>query len=345
MSKNTLLKEYFKRGYSIIPVGNDKKPLIKWKPYQDRKATQEEIYSWSFDYPGFNVGVVTGKISGLYSLDFDTPESYKAFPDELKSTTQTQTARGYHLLYSADQRLQGQNLIINDHKVEFKGQGQYSIEPSSIINGYPYKFITPLTDLKKLPSFIEDLLYQANDREAIRWTYKGKQDCVRQILEKELLPGERENTFFILKNLLLQGRNTKEYIRRIMISKNKALKDPLPESELMAILKQEPYKVSCSTVKGSLPYIDCKSCKYYKEVRMKIQIPDLWDIARKDFTSAEKSVMLEILAKQILDERNNRPTTKTINQINKTELARTLKVSRQAIYDAINSLKKKGIFQ
>ena len=30
-------------GWSIIPVGNDKKPLIKWKEYRSRVATQDEI--------------------------------------------------------------------------------------------------------------------------------------------------------------------------------------------------------------------------------------------------------------------------------------------------------------
>jgi len=343
MLKNTLLKEYLERGFSIIPVGDDKRPLVNWKQYQDRKATQEEVYNWSFDYPDFNIGIITGQVSGLYSLDFDTQESFNNYPDELKNTTLTQTARGYHLLYSMDQGLQGQNLIINDHRVEFKGQGQYSIEPQSIINSYPYKFLTPLTDLKRLPSFIDDMLHLVKEREAteaIKWRYNGKQDCVRQILSKELLPGERENTFFILKNLLLQGRNTKEFIKGLMIRKNKALKTPLQESELIAILEQKHYEVSCNAVKGSLPCIDCKGCKYYKEVidKMKINLPDIWDINRKNFTETERRIMIEILTMQLQDK------NPTIKGINKTELSKTLGVSRQSIHYSISSLTKKGIF-
>jgi len=343
--KDELLKEYLARGFSILPIRNDKRPyLTHWKQYQHRRPTSDEVKSWSVNYPDFNIGIINGKISGLVSLDFDTPESFKHFPDELKNTVQTQTARGYHLIYLNDQAIKSKVLNINKYTVELKGEGAYTIEPYSIINGFEYKFINPLTDLKSLPTYIEDLLHREREFNDFKgWKYQGKQSCIGQILKRELIPGERENGFFILYNLLLKNNN-EQYSKQIIRKKNKMLTDPLPESELIAIFKQPYNKLGCNAVKGFLPYIDCTGCIYYKKgVTMKI--PDIWDINRGNYTHTERRIMLEILTKQLLDEENNRPTIQTINQVNKTELSKTLKVSRQAIYDAINSLKKKGIFQ
>jgi hypothetical protein len=58
-------------GWSVIPVGIDKKPLIAWKEYQSRKATRDEITKWLQDFPNANLGVVTGEISGITVVDID----------------------------------------------------------------------------------------------------------------------------------------------------------------------------------------------------------------------------------------------------------------------------------
>jgi len=58
-------------GWSIIPTGLDKKPLVPtWKPYQTRKATDAEVRSWIGLHPA-GWAIVTGEISGLIALDFD----------------------------------------------------------------------------------------------------------------------------------------------------------------------------------------------------------------------------------------------------------------------------------
>lgn len=63
--------QYLSYGWSVIPVGPDKRPLIPWEPYQHRLATEEEIKSWYKKFPKAGVGVVCGKISGLVVLDID----------------------------------------------------------------------------------------------------------------------------------------------------------------------------------------------------------------------------------------------------------------------------------
>ena len=56
---------YRDKGFSVIPVKGNKKPYIPWTEFQERKATVEEIEQWWKKWPGANVGIVTGKISGV----------------------------------------------------------------------------------------------------------------------------------------------------------------------------------------------------------------------------------------------------------------------------------------
>jgi predicted P-loop ATPase len=58
-------------GWSIIPVGLDKKPLVsRWKPYQKRQPTEDELRAWTRSNPSA-WALVTGIISGRITLDFD----------------------------------------------------------------------------------------------------------------------------------------------------------------------------------------------------------------------------------------------------------------------------------
>lgn len=71
--------EYAARGWSIIPIGGQKKPLLSeelggWKEFQSRRATEDEIKAWWQKWPNANVGVVTGAISNLIVLDCDARE-------------------------------------------------------------------------------------------------------------------------------------------------------------------------------------------------------------------------------------------------------------------------------
>lgn len=72
----TLLKEAHERGFSIIPVLRDKRPMFSWKPFQERRATVEEIRKWWARKPA-GWAVITGAISGIVILDFDGDEGLR----------------------------------------------------------------------------------------------------------------------------------------------------------------------------------------------------------------------------------------------------------------------------
>lgn len=100
-SQAKLLREmaqyYLKNNISIIPVGKNKRPLIVWKEYQERKATLEEVDAWFKQFPDMQIGIVTGKISNLIVVDVEKGGD----PSWLPPTAVAKTGGdGWHYYYS-----------------------------------------------------------------------------------------------------------------------------------------------------------------------------------------------------------------------------------------------------
>lgn len=328
--RNELLESYLKRGLSIIPCGNDKKPLINWKPYQTKQATTEELINWCFDYPNFNIGVITGYGADrfFYSLDIDKKETFKLLPAELKQTMITETQRGWHLNYFSNFALQGKTISIAGCKCEFKGQGQYVVEPYAVVNDFEYKTINSIENIKPLPNLILDLVLKEAEaelkRQPAKWVYKGNLSCIEQILNRELVEGEREISLFILYNLLLRAGNDPVYSQGIVKKKNSFLKKPLSDKEIEKQVFNGKYnKLGCGFIKNNLPYVSCESCKYLKGAGV--------DLTKVFFDKdLKKEDMQVIFAIHILD------------MDNKMEIAKQVGINRREIYKIIQKLKQKG---
>lgn len=86
-------------GYSIMPVGKDKKPLLpSWKLLQTSPADDNQIEKWWDKFPQANIGIITGKVSGISVIDVDTYHGgdHTQFPPTF--TVRTGNG-GYHLYY------------------------------------------------------------------------------------------------------------------------------------------------------------------------------------------------------------------------------------------------------
>jgi len=100
--------------------------------------------------------------------------------------------------------------------------------------------------------------------------YHGhKVGCIRQILSRDLQEGERNNNLFILYNLLLQNKNTKEYSRKIITEKNNSLRKPLTSKDLNKVYRKD-YHIGCRGIREKLSYIECDHCAYrFKDGKFK----------------------------------------------------------------------------
>ena len=119
-------------GYSIIPVGKDKKPLIpSWKTYQKRHATDEEVEVWWKKWPNANIGIVTGEISGITVVDVDVYKggTISKFPETF--TVKTGNG-GYHLYYKYQPGFTVSASAYPDLPfTDIRGDGGYVVGPGS----------------------------------------------------------------------------------------------------------------------------------------------------------------------------------------------------------------------
>jgi hypothetical protein len=169
--------EYEKLGFSVIPIkpGPEKKPLIKWKPYQEQRASPDTIRAWWAKWPNANVGIITGAISNIIVVDIDGPvglEGYKATFGDIPATISQGTGRdggGLHLLFKhpGGDRFQNTESVLCQ-KVDTRGDGGYIVAAPSVHHtGRAYKWnIDPtemgLDDLLDLPDDLKAALLVTN---------------------------------------------------------------------------------------------------------------------------------------------------------------------------------------
>ena len=263
-----IINNYLENGYSLIPVDKEKRPCIYWKKYQYRKATIKDILQWHIQFDTLNVGIVTGRISRLAVIDVDDlsllPELKERIPD-INETTRVKTNRGYHYYFS----LNGENIRSTSRlfgkNLELKSNGNYIIAPPSVIKNHRYSYEVPLSKILPIP---EKLVKKSDDKITNKYIifkiprYHGhNMDCIRQILKRDLKEGERDNGLFILYNLLIQNKNSREYARKIVEKKNRNLANPLTDLELKKIYRKA-YHYGCSGIREKLPYVCCENCTY-----------------------------------------------------------------------------------
>lgn len=161
---NTIMKttasKYIKAGLSVIPVNEKKKPTLStWKPYQTRRASDNEINTMFSGAGVSGIAVICGEISGgLEALDFDSggavyPDWKEKIPPELfRKLTVEKSPHGYHVYFRSN-AVEGNAKLANAENnsvlIETRGTGGYCIcDPTagySLIQGsmLDVKTITP----------------------------------------------------------------------------------------------------------------------------------------------------------------------------------------------------------
>jgi energy-coupling factor transporter ATP-binding protein EcfA2 len=237
---------WLKEGMSVIPV-RGKIPLVEWKEYQTRLATEDDLRDWlekgwGTD-PTDGIGVVCGKISGIVVLDVDDPNDLPQ-GEVYKRTRIVITPRGGRHYYFKWPGFEVPNTTrLSGHKWDIRGDGGYVVAPPS--PGYNFEgehYVMP-EDFPPLP---QELLPQ-------RVSLPSGQRESSNIPEGEEIPeGQRNDTLTrLLGDYLAQNRQpllatcrTLEQYRdvasvmgaRFLCETNKRCRPPLPERELRTIL-------------------------------------------------------------------------------------------------------------
>lgn len=346
LERNEYLEQYEKKGFSIIPIKEDKTPFIKWLEYQKRKPEIEEIYNWCFEYPDMNIGIITGTVSKIVVFDFDFKVNFAVLPSFFRNTTIIETRRGYHFYFKSSKDIQSRRL---SDGTELKGNGSYILAPPSIVKVqgifYKYSFLNGFDLIQNLPDdFIRRYLnagIEPTVKEATvkaSFNFKGEFKCIKQILKKELVEGEREQSFFILYNLLIK-KNTPEYSEGIIKKKNSLLIHPLPDKEFKSIFSKCYNELGCTFIRANLPYIDCSGCKCLEKEAT--GMVDWRCYSQNKKLSADFRIFAALMRKGLAKDRN------IINEVNRTKLAEELGLSRMTVVETLKEFKgyksKKGL--
>lgn len=147
---------YVARGWSVIPVTQNKVPALRWKTYQERLPTDDELRSWFERDNGFNVAVVTGQVSNLCVLDVDewTPEwvALVLRKGPLPDTFAVSTGKGDHFYFSGT----GPSRVGVVPGVDVRGDGGYVVAPPSRhANGKVYE-VSDDSPVHAWPRWLDD---------------------------------------------------------------------------------------------------------------------------------------------------------------------------------------------
>jgi putative DNA primase/helicase len=219
-------KEYVcKFGFSVIPVGRDKKPLIDWKEFQTRYPSPEELEKWFSDGKN-NIAIVTGPISGIAVLDIDGEEGEESIKQNklyLPPASCVKTGKGYHYYFKYQNGVR--NFTRRYPGIDLRGEGGYVLAPPSVHpSGAIYEWIIPLEeDLPELPDWVLNEKEKIIEREA-GW--------VEKLLEG-VEEGQRNDTLARLAGHYFGKGLGFDETKMILLDWNKRNRPPLPEEEVI----------------------------------------------------------------------------------------------------------------
>ena len=220
-------KEYVhKFGYSVIPVGKDKRPLIDWKEFQTRYPTDEELEKWFSDGKS-NIAIVTGPISGIAVLDIDGEEgqeSIKKYNLFIPPTPCVKTGKGYHYYFKYQDGVR--NFTKRYPGIDLRGEGGYVVAPPSIHpSGMKYEWLIPLTEgIAELPSWILETEEKKIETKKEGW--------VEELL-KGVEEGQRNDALARLAGHYFGKKLSLEETKAILLDWNRRNKPPLDDEEVI----------------------------------------------------------------------------------------------------------------
>ncbi len=163
---------YAALGLSIIPLDGKRPALKSWTQFQQQRADEATIRTWTFG----NIGIVCGGVSdNLVVLDLDGAAGYAAFAATFPALAQTYTVAsgggvGRHVYFYTDQlppSVKAMNTPIGH--LEVCADGRQVVAPPSIhpTTGQPYRVEQPL-----------DILRVSNLDDLVAWVeaFKGRSE-------------------------------------------------------------------------------------------------------------------------------------------------------------------------
>ncbi len=163
----TAALDYSARGWTVMPVGSDKRPLLaSWKSLQTERPSVEQITSWWAVWEDAGIAVLTGSCSGLCVLDIDGPDGLTALlaagGSATVQTPTVRTGRGAHVYYQHDPTVGNRTGLLAHVDLKAAGGGYVIAPPSRHASGRVYEWkIPPTIPLAPVPAWLHALMTMA----------------------------------------------------------------------------------------------------------------------------------------------------------------------------------------
>ena len=242
---------YHDAGYPVIPVGQDKRPLIpSWKEFQKVGPDREQVKRWFSRYPEANIGIITGKQAGLLVVDVDSEEGYEELSQFLPDTLVTpiaKTPHGHHFCFEYQDGFTNRVRILRD--IDIRTEGGYIVAPPSRTKDGEYAWQDGLellkTPLAPMPETLERALKGETPACSLKKinTYKGlDEDRLSKVIPPGKNPstlqyppfsqGQRDNTLFSIADAMAKNRIPKQVIENTLEILAINCDPPFPQNEV-----------------------------------------------------------------------------------------------------------------
>lgn len=232
---------YAARGWSPIPVeARGKRPLVPWLEFQQRIATADEIDDWFRRWPDANVGLVTGRVSGLVVVDVDPrhggQESFELACDEhgpLPRTVEAVTGGGGRHLYFAHPGGRLANRVGILPGIDLRADGGCVVAPPSLHpSGQRYAWVQGAApadgEPAALPRWVAATRSAHGAQPAAHW---------RALVRDGVAEGSRNSTLASLTGHLLWHGVDPEVALELLLAWNRLrCRPPLPDEEVAQVV-------------------------------------------------------------------------------------------------------------
>lgn len=235
---------YAARGWSVIPIEpRGKRPLVAWLEFQRRAPDASEIDAWFRHWPNANLGIVTGRVSGLVVIDIDARhggiDSIATLEIErgtLPRTIEVVTGSGGRHLYFAHPGGTVANRVALFPGIDLRADGGCVVAPPSIHpSGRRYTWVPARepdeAPLAPLPLWLLETL-QGSGRSG------HTREHWRRLVREGIAAGQRNATLASLTGHLLWRDVDPEVALELMLAWNRTrCRPPLSDDEVARVVE------------------------------------------------------------------------------------------------------------
>ncbi|WP_395664709.1 DUF3631 domain-containing protein [Methylocella sp.] len=173
------------KGYNVVPQksATEKRPAVKWKELQGRRATDDELRRWKPMFAG-GVGFITGEISGSVVVETDGPEGeallreFERLCGPLPPTRRVRSGSGRGVHHHFRHPGAGEHIrtVANPLiKVDVKGDGGFCVLPPSLHkSGGRYELLDDREPAQLPPGLLEFIAAKAAEAKGAAKATEGR---------------------------------------------------------------------------------------------------------------------------------------------------------------------------